>query len=221
MILVTGDMHGEWERFGDKALKKLKKGDTLIVCGDFGFVWDNSKEEQKLLKKIGNLKYHVLFLEGTHDNIPLLRTYPLENWNGGQVRRISGNLMMLQRGNLYQIEGKKIFAFGGGESSDMDQRQMPEEFWNMELPNEEELQLARKNLEAARYVVDYIVTHECTSKIRGFIDMESDHTNPLTSFFDEIAPKLMMKGWYFGCYHKDKLIPPYYHGLFQTMEELK
>ena len=43
MILVTGDMHGEWERFGDKALKKLKKGDTLIVCGDFGFVWDNSK----------------------------------------------------------------------------------------------------------------------------------------------------------------------------------
>ena len=35
MICVTGDMHGDLSRFKDKKIKKLKKGDFLIVCGDF------------------------------------------------------------------------------------------------------------------------------------------------------------------------------------------
>ena len=50
MVYVTGDMHGDISRFDSPAIKQLKKGDTLIVCGDFGFVWDNSKIEQKILK---------------------------------------------------------------------------------------------------------------------------------------------------------------------------
>ena len=33
-------MHGDFERFKLPAMKKLKKGDTLIICGDFGFLWD-------------------------------------------------------------------------------------------------------------------------------------------------------------------------------------
>ena len=44
MIYFTGDLHGDYDRFKSKELKKLKKGDTLIVCGDFGFLWDGSKK---------------------------------------------------------------------------------------------------------------------------------------------------------------------------------
>lgn len=51
MIYFTGDLHGDYDRFKSKELKKLKKGDTLIVCGDFGFLWDGSKKEQSILKK--------------------------------------------------------------------------------------------------------------------------------------------------------------------------
>ena len=57
MIYFTGDLHGDYDRFKSKELKKLKKGDTLIVCGDFGFLWDGSKKEQSILKKIEKLKY--------------------------------------------------------------------------------------------------------------------------------------------------------------------
>ena len=53
MIYVTGDIHADLDRFKGKEAKKLKKGDTLIVCGDFGFVWDGSKKEQQVLKWIG------------------------------------------------------------------------------------------------------------------------------------------------------------------------
>ena len=66
MIYVTGDMHGDFSRFKDSRLKKLRAGDTLLVCGDFGFLWDGSRQEQKLLKKIGNLKYNVAFLSLIH-----------------------------------------------------------------------------------------------------------------------------------------------------------
>lgn len=42
MIYVTGDIHGDFSRFEEKELKKLKEGDVLLICGDFGFLWDNN-----------------------------------------------------------------------------------------------------------------------------------------------------------------------------------
>ena len=53
MVYVTGDFHGEYKRFSAPEYGRLKKGDTLIVCGDFGFVWENTDKEKKQLKKIG------------------------------------------------------------------------------------------------------------------------------------------------------------------------
>ena len=35
MIYVTADTHGERERFEEKSIRRLKKGDTLIVLGGF------------------------------------------------------------------------------------------------------------------------------------------------------------------------------------------
>lgn len=221
MIYITGDLHGDKQRLKDKQLRHLKKGDTLIVCGDFGFLWDGSKKESAYLKKLGKLKYNILFIEGTHDNLELIGQYPLEDWNGGKVRRISGNLLKLERGSIYTIEGKTIFTFGGGESIDLDERLKDNMWWSQELPTEEELQLAKANLESQENKVDYIITHECSSKVKSFIDMKSDHINMLTAFFDHIAEEVEFKGWYFGCYHMDKIIPPHYHAMFQHIKELQ
>lgn len=221
MIYITGDMHGDLERFKQKALKPLQRGDSLIVCGDFGFIWDGSQRENKILHKIGKFKFNVLFLEGTHDNISQISQYPTEMWNGGLVRRISGNLLKLERGSIYTIEGKTIFAFGGGESLDMDERLRDSMWWPEELPDENELEQARNNLDASGNVVDYMITHECGTKVKRFIDMETDHINPMTAFFDSIAEDVLYKGWYFGCYHLDKIIPPRFHAIFQGVEKLE
>ena len=63
MIYVTGDMHGDLERFKTKEIRRLKKGDTLIVCGDFGFVWDGSERERKTLQWIGKRRFTTLFMK--------------------------------------------------------------------------------------------------------------------------------------------------------------
>ena len=109
MIYLTGDTHGGMERFQSKEAKQLKKGDTLIICGDFGFIWDGSKGEEKHLKWLGKRRYTIAFVEGTHDNLDRLAAYPEEEWNGGKIHRISGNLIHLMRGECYRVEGKTIF----------------------------------------------------------------------------------------------------------------
>ena len=49
MVYLTGDTHGELERFKHGRLRWLGKRDIVVVLGDFGFVWDGSKEKQKKL----------------------------------------------------------------------------------------------------------------------------------------------------------------------------
>ena len=111
LICITGDLHGDFNRLCTPELKKLKSRDVLIVCGDFGFVWDGSKEEQKILKKIGKHRYDTLFVEGCHDNYDLLKEYPVVAYKGGKARKISGNLYQLMRGEIYEIDCRSVFAF--------------------------------------------------------------------------------------------------------------
>ena len=84
MIFITGDMHGLMERFQDSAFRHIKKGDTLIICGDFGFLWEGTEEEKKALKKLEKKKYEILFVDGIHENFDLLESYPEEEYAGGK-----------------------------------------------------------------------------------------------------------------------------------------
>ena len=53
MLYVTGDIHADIRRLKGRAAKQLKKGDILLVCGDFGFLWDGSPKELRLLDWLG------------------------------------------------------------------------------------------------------------------------------------------------------------------------
>lgn len=221
MIFVTGDLHADPERFKSKAVRRLKKKDVLIVCGDFGFVWDGSEKERKLLNWIGKRPYQVLFVEGTHDNLDLLAQHPISDFSGGRARQISGNCWQLLRGEIYTIESDTIFTFGGGESADMDTRAPGITWWQGELPTEPELRYAREKLEKAGNVVDYIITHQSSSIVDRFLDMDRSHTNQLAAFFDELSQSVRFKQWFFGAYHLDKVIPPKYHAVYQEVLPLK
>ena len=76
MVYLTGDTHGDIDRFKHGKLRWLGKRDTVVVLGDFGFVWDGSKEEQKKLDWLRKRPYILLFLDGSHENYDLLTQYP-------------------------------------------------------------------------------------------------------------------------------------------------
>ncbi len=217
MLYVTGDIHADIRRLKGRAAKQLKKGDILLVCGDFGFLWDGSPKELRLLDWLGKRPYQILFVEGTHDNIDLLSGYPEETLYGGQVRRVSGNCCQLLRGECYEIEGKRVFALGGGESTDMDIRGEGETWWSRELPSAEELAHARETLASLNQQVDYIITHSVAPTVNKFLDREQMQINLLLAFLNEISETVQFKRWYFGSCHLDKAIPPKYCAVYQEI----
>ncbi len=219
MIYLTGDLHGEPKRFQSEKIKRLKKKDTLIVCGDFGFVWDGSDAEKKRLKKLGKKKYHILFVPGCHDNYTLLAEYPEVEFAGGTARQISGNLYELLRGEVYTIEEKRIFAFGGGVSEDSHLREEGKTWWREELPTDREYDKALERLNACGNEVDYIVTHDASGTLRQFLNMaQDDHEiSKIHAFLNVISKNIKFKAWFFGRYHQDKLIPPRYYAVFQDV----
>ena len=217
MLYVTGDIHADIRRLKGRAAKQLKKGDILLVCGDFGFLWDGSPKELRLLDWLGKRPYQILFVEGTHDNIDLLSGYPEETLYGGQVRRVSGNCCQLLRGECYEIEGKRVFALGGGESTDMDIRVEGETWWSRELPSAEELAHARETLASLNQQVDYIITHSVAPTVNKFLDREQMQSNLLLAFLNEISETVQFKRWYFGSCHLDKAIPPKYCAVYQEI----
>lgn len=209
MVYITGDIHGDISRLTPDKLKFMKTHDTLIVCGDFGFIWDDSKNEDKILRNLGRRKYNICFVDGTHENFSLLNKFPASDWNGGKARNITGNLYHLMRGEIYTIEGMKVLTLGGGDSPEAELRFENDDSEHLETPTKEELLKAVNRLEQVNYEVDLIITHEPPSKTREFLLMQKNEqfsVSALNAFFDELAIQCKYKKWYFGSMHTDKYI---------------
>ena len=203
MVYLTGDTHGDIDRFKHGKLRWLGKRDTVVVLGDFGFVWDGSKEEQKKLDWLRKRPYTLLFLDGSHENYDLLKQYPTEERFGGKVQALGGNVYHVCRGSVLELEGKKYLCFGGAESQDREDREPGVNWWKEEMPSDEEYAFCEENLSACDYKVDYVLTHDAPSRFLDFTALASGENNQLHSFLDKILLKLTYDKWFFGCYHKD------------------
>jgi len=213
-------MHGDEQRLYDRKIRRLKKGDTLIVCGDFGFVWNGSKAEQKLLDYLGRRRYTVCFVGGTHENYDMIYSNRQTVWKGGRVNRISGNLLYMNRGQIFDIDGVKIFTFGGGESQDREERQEGVSWWRQELPTSDEMTEGATNIEENDCKVDIILTHEPPSLVKSSILLRSgknDRVNKLNGYLEELNRACEFKQWYFGSVHEDRVITPSHTAVFKEV----
>lgn len=220
MIYVTGDTHGNPKRLDKNELKMLKEGDTLIICGDFGFIWDNSKAENKFLKTLSKRDYNICFIDGTHENFDLLNAYPVTAWNGGKVHKISDNIYHLMRGQIFTVEDMRIFTMGGGESADLESRIDDNPWLKYEIPSKEELLEGANNLEKVDCKIDLIITHEPSTTIKDFLklgDSEPTRVTALNSYFDELSKCSEFKHWFFGSLHLDKYISNTYIGVHKAI----
>ncbi|PWM26408.1 MAG: hypothetical protein DBX44_00665 [Oscillospiraceae bacterium] len=217
MIYITGDTHGDEKRFAP--FKKLfpKRRDHLLVCGDFGFIWNGSPQERKTLSRLERLDCMILFVEGVHDNLDLLESYPLEEYCGGKVRRIGKNILWMQRGEFYTIEGVRIFALGGGESEDADEREAGVNWWPRELPSAEELAAARAALQKAGDEADIIITHQHPDLGLGLVDPRRRQINALGAFLRLMAETIHYRHWYFGGLHIDRTVTPKMTAVFEKI----
>lgn len=253
MIYITGDTHGNFVRFSNQRMKQqglsLSEDDYIIVCGDFGMCWAKDKTFDYDCENFARKKYTVLWIQGNHENYDMISEYPVEEWHGGKVRHIvKDKVILLERGQVFDIEGKKFFTFGGASSHDIqggildrkdidfDEKQknahkgnlpyriVHESWWAEELPNEEEMNEGRGNLEKNGYKVDYVLTHCCSTPLQKQLDRPPCRLfkpDILTNYLEEIENKLSYRHWFFGHYHMDKNIDEKHSVLYHTIVSLE
>lgn len=205
MVYITGDIHGDISDLESRNINKIKKDDVLIITGDFGFIWDNSKSELKNIKKLSKKKFTILFVEGVHENFELINQYENTEVFGALAKKISDNIFCLNRGEVYTIENKKYFCLGGGSAEDPFEHLDSDPLKRQSMPTDEELEHAVDNLQKTGRKVDTIITHEAPASVKRLVRKDSS-INDLNIFFDTMLHNVRFKKWYFGSLHTDRVI---------------
>ena len=243
MVYVTGDCHGEFQRFSTKNFpeqRTMTREDLVIVCGDFGGVWADGPEERYWLRWLAEKPFTLLFADGNHENFDRLRTYPEMQWHGGRVRVLQPGLLQLLRGQVYELERARVFVMGGASSHDAPDgildpaaedfqtqarrlrkrharfRVLHQSWWPEELPSAEEYREARQNLERCGWTVDYVITHCASTEVTAQID-SSYAPDELTEFFSEVDRRLTYRTWFFGHYHREQTVDAHHVALYESL----
>lgn len=221
MVFVTGDIHADLD-IGKLSMrvfpeqKNLSKEDYLIICGDFGLVWDKTPRENYWQRWLSDKNFTTLWVDGNHENFDYLHTFPLTEKFGGLVREITPSIYHLDRGQVLTIDGSKIFVMGGATSHDKWHRKEHISWWSDELPSTQEMERGIKALENVSWDVDYVITHCAPKSIQRMI-ADWYENDSLTGFFERVRTELSFKSWYFGHYHIDKNIDEQFTALYQRV----
>ena len=207
---MTGDTHrtinmDKIKPYNFPQGQSLTKDDYLLVLGDFGFIWNNEDEELFWRQWFREQPYTTLFIDGNHENFDLLKKFPITKWKGGKVRFINDSIIHLERGQIFEIDGLKLFTFGGAMSIDKGRRVKGISWWKNEVPTIREYNEALKNLEKHNFKVDYVLTHTCPtyiSNLWGFTKFK----DPTQGMLDQFIDMIHFKKWYFGHFHIDKSV---------------
>lgn len=238
MIYITGDCHAEFRKFSTDNFpeqKEMTRDDFVIVCGDFG-IWHDTPEEQYWLDWLSKKSFTLLFVDGNHENFDRLYgdEFPIVEFCGGKAHRIRDNVFHLMRGYVFDLCGKKFFAFGGASSHDIADGILDEDdfddykefrntinkwhntgkmfrinhisWWKQELPTEEEMQFGLKTLEENGNKVDFVISHCCPQQVVSLFSHGCYQADDLTRYFNVIADTVEFDRWFFGHYHNNQVV---------------
>lgn len=233
MIFMTGDTHADISRLNRQSFfeqKELTKDDYVIILGDFGMVWDwrgDSKYEKYWLDWLEDKSFTTLFIDGNHENHDRLHEMEVEEWHGGKVHKVRPSVLHLMRGQVFEIEGLRVFTFGGARSHDISDgilepddprikkwsqdysklfRVRGVSWWERELPTPEELEVGIKNLDKVNWEVDWVLTHCASASTTALISAGGYSQDYFTQYLEEIKVGLKYKRWFFGHHHMNQQV---------------
>lgn len=226
-IYLCGDTHGfgsDFQKIKDwnsENKKELSKDDLLIQLGDAGWIWypiGTHAEQEYWCNWLGTRNYTILVVLGNHCNYDEIENLPECEMFGGTVQYYesvgrfgTGRIYFAKRGEIYTIEDKTFWAFGGALSLDKDIRTLGIDYWEGELATWYEYEHGMKSLDKVDWKVDYVVTHTCPMNVIGdFISAtiwtQGKFKDPTAEYLMEVYKKLSFKEWFSGHLHVDKTI---------------
>ncbi len=216
MYWITGDTHFpiDWNKvYAWYHNKNFTKGDTIIICGDAGFLWNNSPQEQKKIEKLSKLPFTILFVDGNHENFNLLNKIERIERFDNVVGKLTDNIYHLLRGKIYTIDNKKVWTMGGAVSTDKHLRTLNKTWWEQEVPSLSEQEQGVNSFDNVCGKVDTIITHAGPQSIIKQIADWFDG-DEVTRYLEFIKNHTEYNKWYFGHYHVDTIIEDKHYCLY-------
>ena len=212
MIYIAADSHGTEDIFKlveffdlESQRKSLSKEDYVIICGDVGAVFDLREQDRRTCEILSSLPVTVLYVDGNHENFNYLEDYDIERWHGGNVHFIRDDIIHLMRGQVFEIEGKTFFTFGGAHSQDLYDRRENVSWWPQEIPNKYEMKEGLMNLDKYDGQIDYIITHTAPYEVLAELGMDiADEEEEFVRYLEDIRNGISFKRWFFGHLHMDE-----------------
>ncbi len=214
-IFITGDTHSvinfkKIREFNKDFNNSLTKKDVLIICGDFGFLWQarRSKEESYWLKWLDARSWTTCFVDGNHENFDLLDNLIRTDKFRGEVGIVGHSIFHLLRGQVYRINDQKVLTMGGAECHDAQFREWGKSMWHQESITDYDILEAFENIKKHRKEVDIIISHCAPTKYAQQIVPSNCLFDWLPTQSEEQLQKLLdydfgFKMWFFGHYHED------------------
>lgn len=212
-FIVTGDTHGEQGRL-QEIIDVMQKYDAkekyLCVAGDFGYLFDNSFSEHKMLNEIEQQDFTIIVVPGNHENYYEFPQYEVVDFHGARAHRIRKNIFYICRGEIFRIGNKSFFCMGGGNSVDAYMRRPGISWWKEEMPADDEYIYAIENIENYRKKggkINFVISH--TAPLSGLMYLRKDHGSeelPLNNFLEHVREILKdeCEMHFFGHLHLDK-----------------
>ena len=183
MIFLISDLHGKLDFAGwQEYQNRTEPEDILILLGDVRLHEPEVPDNEAFTNAILSTKKQVLLVDGNHENFDFINNSPQEDWCGGKVHRLAENVLHLQRGYAYTVQGKKLFVFGGTAPQ----------------ITEEELTRGYETLKNCNYQVDYVLTHDYYTR------RDPENIKPFEAFIDFIDNQVEFTQWYCGHHHKNQ-----------------
>ena len=195
----------------------------MLIAGDAGFMWDNSKETQYWDDWAEDRPFSIMSAWGNHEAYPAIRSLPLIEWNGAKVRMVRPHVGYIENGEIFHLNGFSFFCMGGATSIDRVYRTEGINWFREEIPYAE-FDYAARNLAAHNMKVDYILSH-CgpTSVIKALMPnaFSENDIDPLTSFFEKyVKGNIKFKAHFMGHYHTDRTLFNKYYILYHDIIEI-
>ena len=160
----------------------------------------------------------------------MLAALPAEQWEGGKVHFIRENVIHLMRGQMYRIQGKDFFVFGGARSHDIEDGIMEREgpklkekvralerrgvryrinhlsWWKEEMPDEGQDREGLAVMEEHGWRCDYVVSHCAPSSVQAVFSLGRFEPDELTGYLEGIKNRCRYRRWFCGHYHMDEMV---------------
>lgn len=232
-VFVTGDCHRDITKLIDDkswfgyVKQELTKDDYVIILGDFGMIWLDKEDEyeKNYLDHLNNQQYTTLIVLGNHENYNAIeKNYPKEDIKLNNItfkgRKIRDSIIVIERGEIFDINNKLFFAFGGAHSIDKNWRILNISWWEREEASKEEYNHAINNLTKYNNNVDYIITHDIPLDVYKYLGYTYSKNGITPQYLHDFYHLATFKYWYAGHHHMDTKLTDKVEVLYDEIKEI-